>query len=336
MNNLNLESPTEMILIVDDSVDNLRLLSTMLQTQGYRVKKSISGTFALQSLDVIEPDLILLDVNMPGIDGHKVCETLKAQKKYKTTPIIFISASDQVLNKVKAFQLGAIDYITKPFHIEEVLIRVENQLNQKRLYQELQKQNNLLKREIEERLRIEVALTEANQKLELLASLDGLTGIANRRRFDQYLEAEWQRCLRGKFELSLMLIDVDFFKNYNDCYGHLLGDDCLKQIANILQDNIQRATDLVARYGGEEFVVVLPHTPQVGALEVAQRIQGAISAQQLPHRGSSVSEYITLSIGITTTIPHSTRTIADFVDWADQALYRAKISGRNRIVFWAG
>jgi hypothetical protein len=129
----------ETVLLVDDSSDNLRLLSTMLQTQGYRVKKAISGQFALQSLEVIEPDLILLDINMPGMDGYQVCEALKMQEKYQSTPVIFMSAADQVFNKVKAFQAGAIDYITKPFQLEEVLIRVENQLNQKRLYQKLEK-----------------------------------------------------------------------------------------------------------------------------------------------------------------------------------------------------
>ena len=333
MNSVASSLPPETILLVDDSTDNLRLLFTMLQTQGYRVKKSISGEFALQSLEVIEPDLILLDINMPGMDGYEVCKTLKKQKKYQSIPVIFISAADQLFNKVKAFQVGAIDYITKPFQLEEVLIRVENQLNQKRLYQKLQQQNALLKTEIDERLRIEKALTEANQKLELLASLDGLTEIANRRRFDEYIAAEWQRCLRGSFLLSLILIDVDFFHFYNEAYGHLRGDDCLKKVASILRNVSQRATDLPARYGGEEFVIVLPHTSQMGARTIAEEIQQAIAAQRISHKKSPVSRYLTTSIGVATTIPDHDEGMADFINLADQALFKAKKLGRDRIEF---
>jgi len=328
-----LSQPPEMILLIDDSNDNLRLLSTMLKSQGYTVKKAISGKFALQSMEVIDPDLILLDVNMPEMNGYEVCEILKAQEKYQSTPIIFISASDQVFNKVKAFQVGAIDYITKPFQLEEVLIRVENQLYRKRLYQELQRQNELLKTEIDERLRVEKDLTEANQKLELLASLDGLTGIANRRRFDEYIQVEWQRCVRGGFPISLILIDVDFFHYYNETYGHLLGDDCLKTIANILQTMSQRATDLTARYGGEEFVIVLPHTPPEGVRKLAERIQAAIAAKKISHRRSSVSKYVTLSIGVATIVPNQQSKMTNFIDLADQALFKAKRAGRNRIEF---
>jgi len=323
----------ETVLLVDDSSDNLRLLSTMLKTQGYRVKKAISGQFALQSLEVIEPDLILLDINMPGMDGYQVCEALKMQEKYQSTPVIFMSAADQVFNKVKAFQAGAIDYITKPFQLEEVLIRVENQLNQKRLYQKLEKQNALLTNEIQERLRIEKALTEANQKLKLLASLDGLTGIPNRRRFDEYIATEWQRCLRGSFLLSLILIDVDFFHYYNEAYGHLMGDDCLKKVAVILESVSQRATDLPARYGGEEFVILLPHTSQMGARTIAEQIQQAIATQRIPHRKSPVSKHLTTSIGVATTIPDHEGGMPNFINLADQALFKAKKLGRDRIEF---
>ena len=322
----------ETLLIVDDSVDNLRLLATMLQSQGYQVKKAISGQFALQSLAVIEQDLILLDVNMPEMDGYQVCQTLKAQIKYQSIPIIFISAADQLFNKVQAFRAGAVDYITKPFHLEEVLIRVENQLNQKRLYRELEKQNFLLKTEISERLKAEKALMEANHLLEELAAQDGLTGLANRRHFDHYLAAQWQCCLLEKKSLALILIDVDFFKAYNDAYGHLLGDDCLKQVAAILKSMGRIKTDLVARYGGEEFVVVLPDTTQDGAEQLAQRIQQAIAEQNIPHRQSSVAAHVTLSMGLTSLVPSEAETMASMIQTADLALYQAKTRGRNRIV----
>jgi diguanylate cyclase (GGDEF)-like protein len=321
------------LLLVDDTIDNLRLLAAMLSEKGYQVRKAINGKIAINTIQQMPPDLILLDINMPDLNGYEVCQILKNNPLTKEIPVIFISAADQVLNKVKAFQVGAIDYITKPFQLEEVLIRVENQLNQKRLYQQLQQHNALLKTEIDERLRIEKALTEANQKLELLASLDGLTGIANRRRFDEYITTEWQRCLRGSFLLSLILIDVDFFHRYNENYGHLAGDDCLKKVATILANVSQRATDLPARYGGEEFVIVLPHTSQMGARTIAEEIQKAIAEQRIPHRKSSISRYLTTSIGVATTIPDHESGITDFIDLADQALFKAKKLGRDRIEF---
>jgi len=334
MNNIPLRTKQEIILIVDDSSDNLRLLSTMLSSQGYTVKKAVSGKFALQALDVINPDLILLDINMPEMDGYQVCNLIKSKEKYRTTPIIFISASDQIFNKVKAFQVGGIDYITKPFQLEEVLIRIENQLNQKRLYQELQRQNELLENEIAERRRAENALTEANKKLELLAWLDGLTGIANRRKFDEYIHQEWERARREQIPLSLILVDVDFFKLYNDKLGHLMGDDCLKKVASILHYIVRKSTDLVARYGGEEFVLVLPNTPQEGAIILAGRIQYTIAAEKIIHPNSSVSDYLTLSMGINTKVPDTIMQVTDFINMADQALFKAKKAGRGRIEFY--
>ncbi|MEB3193340.1 MAG: diguanylate cyclase [Snowella sp.] len=328
----NLKTAKETILIVDDSPDNLRVLSLMLKSQGYDVKKAISGRFAMQALEVIHPDLILLDINMPEMNGYEICQLLKEKPNVADIPIIFISASHGVLDKVKAFRIGGGDYITKPFHLEEVLIRVENQLTQARLYHALQQQNDQLKTEIDRRCAVEMALLEANHQLSLLASLDGLTGIANRRRFDEYIIAEWQRAMREQHPLSLILIDVDYFKNYNDTYGHLLGDDCLKKIAEILQRMSQRATDLAARYGGEEFVLILPNTSQCGAQKVAQRIKEAIADQTIPHKNSSVSEQVTLSMGIMTVIPNIMMEMADFISRADQALFKAKSEGRDRIV----
>lgn len=178
----------------------------------------------------------------------------------------------------------------------------------------------------------QAALLKANHQLSLLASLDGLTGIANRRRFDEYIMTEWQRAIREQHPLPLILIDVDYFKNYNDTYGHLLGDDCLKKIAEILQKMSQRATDLAARYGGEEFVLVLPNTSQCGAQKVAQRIKAAIAHQTIHHKSSSVSKYITLSMGIMTIIPNTMMEMADFIRRTDQALFKAKSEGRDRIV----
>ena len=328
------ESHPETILIVDDSPENLRVLSFMLSTQGYEVKKAVSGRFALQSIEVINPDLILLDINMPDMDGYEVCQIFKEKcqvNHWTDIPVIFISASHGVLDKVKAFRVGGADYIAKPFHLEEVLARVENQLARNRLYKVLQQQNLQLKTEIEERTRIEEALRQANEQLSLLASLDGLTGLANRRKFDEQIAWEWERAKREQIPLSLLIIDVDHFKHYNDTYGHLLGDDCLKQVAKILQSICQRATDLVARYGGEEFVLVLPNTEQGAAETLAHKIQAAIAAQPIPHQSSVTATHVTLSLGLASGIPTSALTVSDFIHLADQALYQAKIEGRNRL-----
>ena len=327
-------SPREKILIVDDSPENLRVLSFMLTTQGYEVKKAVSGRFALQSMAAINPDLIMLDINMPDMDGYEVCQIFKENcqaNHYPDIPVIFISASHGVLDKVKAFRVGGCDYITKPFHLEEVLARVENQLTRNRLYQVLQQQNSQLKSEIAERTRIEEALRQANEQLSLLASLDGLTGLANRRKFDEQIAWEWERSKRERTPLSLLIIDVDHFKNYNDTYGHLLGDDCLKQVAQTLQTICQRATDLVARYGGEEFVILLPHTDRQGAERLAHQIQQAIAEQAIPHQNAPTAPQVTLSMGLVSLIPQSPTTVSDFIHLADQALYQAKLTGRNRL-----
>ncbi|BAZ31965.1 response regulator receiver modulated diguanylate cyclase [Cylindrospermum sp. NIES-4074] len=220
-----------LILLVDDTPDNLRLLSKMLESQGFKVRKTVSGKMAIQAAKIEPPDLILLDINMPEINGYEVCRQLKSQEETAKIPIIFISALDQATDKVMAFEIGGVDYITKPFQESEVLARVKNQFIISRQQQQLIVQNQQLQQEILERQRAEEALVLANHQLNLFALLDGLTGVANRRKFDEFLNLEWQRLFREQLPLSLLLCDVDFFKNYNDTYGHLAGDHCLQQVA---------------------------------------------------------------------------------------------------------
>ncbi|MGB5967523.1 MAG: diguanylate cyclase [Spirulinaceae cyanobacterium] len=332
MTKTNLASPKESILIVDDKPDNLRLLSTMLEAQGYKVKKSLDGKFAIKGAQVAPPDLILLDINMPIMNGYQVCEELKKQTKTSRIPIIFISALDRTLDKVKAFKIGGADYITKPFHLEEVLARVENQLNQQRLARKLQEKNLLLEQEIEGRLRTEEALVAANRELERLANLDGLTEILNRRSFDIHLNLEWQRHLCKSSPLSLILCDVDYFKAYNDTYGHLKGDDCLRRIASCLSSMIEKADvswGRVARYGGEEFAAILPDTNIEQAMKMATQIQKEIFSLKILHAQSQVSQFVTISLGVTTITPQAGLTVKNLISTADKALYKAKEQGRN-------
>jgi diguanylate cyclase (GGDEF)-like protein len=187
-------------------------------------------------------------------------------------------------------------------------------------------------RDITPRKQIELALQEANRKLELLANLDGLTQIANRRRFDDYLSLEWQRHQREQHPLALILIDIDYFKRYNDGYGHQGGDDCLIRVAQAIAQVPQRPTDLVARYGGEEFVVILSNTDTQGALKVAQAIQDAIADLAIPHENSMISDHITLSLGVASLIPTSDQSLGNLIAYADQALYTAKKEGRDRAI----
>ncbi|MCS6813987.1 MAG: diguanylate cyclase [Cyanobacteria bacterium] len=326
------------ILVVDDTPDNLHLLSTMLAEQGYKVRGAISGQMALMGAKAQPPDLILLDLNMPQINGYDVCLALKADPKTQGIPVIFISALDEVLDKVRAFKAGGVDYITKPFHLEEVVARVESQLALRRLQRALQEQNDRLRQEIADRLQAESALAQANQELrryaeelERLTLTDDLTLLANRRCFDQRLHHEWRRLAREQGDIALILCDIDNFKAYNDTYGHIEGDACLKKVAQAIQALARRPADLVARYGGEEFAIVLPNTNLQGALQVAEGIQDAVRKLQIPHCQSSTGQRVTLSIGVFSTVPTPGSSPEILVSITDQLLYAAKNQGKDRI-----
>ena len=298
------------ILIVDDVPDNLRYLSCLLSQEGYDVRAAINGPTALTIAQSVNPSLILLDILMPQMDGYEVCRQLKLNPKTYEIPVIFLSALDDVANKINAFEIGGVDYVTKPFHTAEVLARVKTHLTLRNLQRDLQ---------------------QANRELQSLVNVDGLTRVANRRCFDAYLEQEWNRLGREEDSLSLILCDVDFFKSYNDVYGHLAGDDCLCQIATILKQEARFPVDLVARYGGEEFAVILPNTPAEGAINVADKIRQELNRSRIPHSGSPISQYVTASLGVTTMIPKIGQFAHQIVAIADKALYQAKLEGRDRV-----
>jgi len=326
MYNAESEQPKGNILIVDDLLENLRLLSELLNKEGYKVRSATNGKMALKTVRAKPPDLILLDIKMPEMDGYEVCETLKKDNLTAEIPVIFLSASDELFDKVKAFKNGGIDYITKPFQIEEVIVRIENQLT-------IQRQKKLLQKEIYERKKMELALQAANQELERLVNVDGLTGIANRRRFNEYINQEWQSGLREKQPLSLIMCDVDYFKLYNDREGHLAGDQCLTKIAEAMNQAVKRPRDLLARYGGEEFGLILPNTPKKSALQVAKELQQAVKDIKIPHPASAVSPYVSLSLGVSSVIPNRHLKFEMLIAAADDGLYEAKKQGRDRFVF---
>ena len=454
LTNLNPQSESKgNILLVDDLPENLKLLSELLSRYGYTARSVTSGARAIKTAKAKLPDVMFLDVLMPEMNGYQVCQAFKADPDLCDIPIIFISALGDTVDKLKGFEVGGVDYITKPFQVKEVLARLEAQLTiqkQQRILQDeiakrkeieevLYQSRSLLSsilnsaldgiaamqavrdpitgtiedfrclvvnpiiskmlgrkredligklvlrrfledidptlfarfvevvesgepldedfyypigesswyhyvtvklgdgfavtvRDITFRKQTELALQEANRKLELIANLDGLTQIANRRRFDDYLSLEWQRHQREQNPLALILIDIDYFKRYNDSYGHQGGDDCLVRVAQAIAQVPQRPTDLVARYGGEEFVVILSNTDTQGALKVAQAIQDAIADLAIPHENSMISDHITLSLGVASLIPTSDQSLGNLIAYADQALYTAKKEGRDRAI----
>lgn len=332
MSNAAQNNVTAKILLVDDTPGNLRLLATILNQQGYNVRPARDGQMALSSAQADPPDLILLDIMMPGLNGYEVCKQLKANKLTQDIPIIFISAMGEIVDKIKGFHVGGVDYITKPFQMEEVLIRVETHLSLRRLQQSLEDKNMQLEREIRERQRVELALQKANTQLEQLANSDGLTRIANRRQFDWHLKDQWNQATQLVRPISLILCDIDEFKQYNDYYGHLAGDDCLRKVAQAIRNVAERTDGLAARYGGEEFAAILPALNLEQVTQAAKMIQMNVKQLQINHAQSSINDYVTLSIGVSCLTPKKNMPQTALVALADEALYEAKRLGRNRIV----
>lgn len=293
-----------MILIVDDTPTNIQVLAVALRAD-YRVKVATSGKAALAIANHpnSRPDLILLDVMMPEMDGYEVCRRLKQEPATKSIPVIFVTAKSDVTDEEHGLRLGAMDYIVKPFHLAIVRARVQNHIN----------------------------LKIKSDMLESLALVDGLTGIPNRRRFDEALEHEWRRAQRNGTPLSLIMADIDHFKAYNDNYGHGAGDQCLKAAAKALANALERPSDILARYGGEEFAAVLPDTNANGAHLLAERLRANVAALTLPHGFSSVEDHVTISVGYASLEPIPDQSPLELLQLADKRLYQAKEEGRNRV-----
>jgi len=288
------------ILVVDDERTNRKVLSDLLK-EDHQVLPAKNGEQALRRLqNDSDIDLVLLDVMMPDLDGYEVLRRMKSDEGTKEVPVIFITALDSAHDEEKGLRLGAADYITKPFHSAIVRARVENHLR----------------------------FVRQRKLLESLAGRDGLTEIHNRRSFDEFLKREWQRCRRNEQPLSLAMADVDFFKPYNDNYGHAAGDRVLKEVAGTLTSILNRPADMAARYGGEEFALLFPETKPGGAKLVAERARDAVEQLGIIHEYSPVAEHLTISVGVAGLVPEGEK-CEGLVQAADERLYRAKEEKRN-------
>jgi diguanylate cyclase (GGDEF)-like protein len=290
------------ILIVDDEISNIEIMNAVLEDD-YEICFATSAEQALSVVHDVMPDLILLDILMPGMDGFTLCARLKADELVADVPVIFTTGLGDTQDEVRGLELGAIDYVTKP--IEPVILRarVSNHVELKRLRDQLAR----------------------------MAITDALTGLSNRRRMEEALRNETARLARKGDWLSVILLDIDFFKQFNDTYGHPAGDRCIVMIASTLNRALKRASDVTARYGGEEFACILPGMDSETAMMMAQEIRAQVHALDIPHAGSAVSGRVTISVGIATAWCAPGMSPESWISHADRQLYISKSAGRDQI-----
>ncbi len=295
------------VLIVDDTPANIDILARFLKQNGLDLSIAPNGEIALKIIEKNKPDLILLDVMMPGIDGYQLCEKLKSNDQTKGIPIIFISAKSEVDDLVRGFDVGGVDYIVKPFQQKEVVARVKNQLITVKLMHE---KNKLI------------------EELDSISRIDPLTGVSNRRDMMEILENEQFRYERYEKVFCLLMFDIDFFKKVNDQYGHDMGDFVLKKVSGILKRKC-RKVDFLARWGGEEFLIVLPETKLTGGEKAAESMRKAIESEKMKFNDHEIS--VTMSIGVACQSEKELK-LEELLKVADERLYIAKDTGRNRVI----
>lgn len=303
------------ILVVDDVDVNIQLLTTYLSSEGYNVISANNGVDAIEKVRKECPDLVLLDVMMPKMNGFEVCKKIKSNEETNFIPVILVTALNELQDKIKGMNSGADDFISKPFNKLELLARVRSLLRIKYLHDELKEKV--------------IELQKAKEKLRQLAITDGLTGLYNYRYFKEQLQQELNRARRHNLVVSIAMIDIDHFKHYNDTNGHPAGDMILKEIARLLKENI-RNIDLAARYGGEEFSLVLIETNKAAAKIVAEKIRKLIEQHSFAYEETQPCGKITISMGVAT-FPEDGQEFDVLVNVADQRLYQAKEAGRNVI-----
>lgn len=291
------------ILVVDDSPIDLHFLLNGL-SDNFVVSFASSADEALCLANQFpQPDLILLDVLMPEIDGYEMCTMLKNDINTNNIPVIFVTSMQDTKDKQKGFNAGAVDYITKPLELPELEARVQTHIR----------------------------LKEQSKYLKSMAYFDPLTRVPNRRKYNEVLQREWARCIRYHHQMSMIIVDIDFFKQYNEHYGHAEGDNCLIAVCRLLENQGGRPTDLFARIGGEEFVMLLPDCNAAGAMKKAEKMQEVLNAAQIPHAGLQDRKFVSVSMGVASTFPSHGQGALSLFQAADDALFSAKRDGRNCI-----
>ena len=316
-----------MVLLVDDQLLVGESVRIMLDSQPHmEFHYCPDAVDALRTAKEVRPTVILQDLVMPGVNGLDLVRQYRADPATSSIPIIVLSSKEEASVKNEAFKAGANDYLVKLPHEVELIARINyhsksylNQLQRDDAYRALRESQR--------------QLLEMNFQLQRLTNLDGLTGLSNRRHFDQHMEAEWKRAIRSQTSISILMLDVDHFKSYNDTNGHLAGDEVLKTIATTIQQTCLRSSGTAARFGGEEFALILTATDLSESERVGERLRRNVEALQIPHGGSGTSPFVTVSLGGASTIPQEGDAFLRLVDAADKALYRAKEAGRNRLVF---
>lgn len=330
------------ILVVDDEEDSTLEISGILKTGGYKVSTSLSGEKAVKLLRENYFDLLISNLRLGKMNGMEILETVKEVNP--EISILILTGYGSLNFSISALRAGVSDYLIKPSKPDELLLRVGNCLENLELRRkvkqhtaDLENTNKHLRHEIMERKRAEEELCDSrnqliehNKILQQMSVIDGLTGIFNRRYFNDFLVKEGSRAARDKIPMALIMVDVDGFKNYNDVYGHLAGDECLIKIANTLTRTMQRPADLVARYGGEEFVVVLPGNNITGGLNVADAMRRNVEDLKILHEQSTTGKHVTISLGVSANNPKIEFDPTVLLGFADKALYKAKHGGRNR------
>lgn len=296
------DSSRQRVLIIDDQKTNLKVLGDILRPD-VDVMLAQSAEQGLRKAIEYQPDLILLDVLMPETSGFELIRTLKHQSHTSSIPVIFITALNDNSHEEQGLHLGACDYIYKPFHTAIVQARV----------------------------RLHLQLARQRRMLEQLAHIDPLTGIANRRKYAQVLDLYWRSAVRQQSPLSIVMLDIDHFKEYNDHYGHAAGDKILHQVATGLKDSLKRPNDFIARYGGEEFVILLPESTEEGSRRLIEHCIQQVADMRIPHNYSPVSDILTLSAGGVSCMPTQEQQLESAIKPADDMLYQAKQQGKNRL-----
>lgn len=291
------------VLLCDDQPINIRLANALLKGD-YDIFMATSGMQAIEQCEKVQPDLILMDVNMPGLNGYETCERLKQNTATLGIPVIFLTGLNSEEDEARGFDVGGVDFISKPIHGTVLKARVLTHLT-------LKLQSDFYRN---------------------IAVTDSLTGLFNRRKFDSELAEKWELCKRSGQAISLLMIDIDYFKRYNDHYGHQAGDQCLAEVAHAIRSNFHRSYDCVARYGGEEFACILPMAGSEQAIRLAENVCQSVARLNLPHARSEVGPHVTLSIGVASiTAPDPGSSPAGLIALADQNLYQAKAHGRAQV-----